>query len=698
MDWRLLIRKHLTWWHLFVVLLVLHLAPLWFFAYFPSQDGVSHIYNAHTLKEYHKHENYKMRDVFKLNITIFPNWMSHLVLAALLYIFPPLIAEKILLTFAIGLVPVSFFYFLNAIHGRGFLFGWLGFLFSYNYLLLMGFYNFALSISFFFLSFGYWWKHREDLRVKHVAVLYGLLLVTYLCHIVSYGLVLLAMSITAFCLWGSEAIADAWKERKTGSRVAILNSLLPKLKQLLLFAGYMLPAYFVLMGYYLDSLKTYDTGHHRGMDWISDYFWNVKSLVYFTDWYTSIPLYIRGWHLNLHHILLVVLGAAIMNSLVYRIRRRQWLQKTDPFLLITIIFTLMFIKAPWGFGPGGWINDRIHIYILLMLAAWLVPDIGKIMRYGLIGALVAICLVHLGRTVYDWARLDGEIAEAVSGAQLMEPHTVYSIRSPDWFKSDALGTVKYVTPFVHAMALYGLAANDIGHLANYEANYKYFPINYNGTYQGMTHYIVAWAYPEDETFADITPNYDIIYETKNLKLFRMKLSSEPDLSLWSRTFDERLMIRFDMQPQDGVTAEGYHAITQNTGYVTGRFGWVTQSPRHDFQGNQEIAPRDRDYVWDTDDAAFTVDVPNGTYRVINSFCSGEDSTHEVNILANDQPLIEKFIVPAGKETVEQSSTVTVTEGHLTQVIYTSKKRVPAGGEHNHWIWNSFTVEQLPLDF
>ncbi len=103
--------RNLTWKHLFILLLLLHLALLWIFTYFPSQDGPSHIYNALILKECHKHENYKLRDVFKLNIIIFPNWMSHLTMASLLYIFPPIIAEKILLTFAVGLVPISFFIF-----------------------------------------------------------------------------------------------------------------------------------------------------------------------------------------------------------------------------------------------------------------------------------------------------------------------------------------------------------------------------------------------------------------------------------------------------------------------------------------------------------------------------------------------------------------------------------------------------------
>ena len=445
--------KKLTWKHLFLLLLILHLAPLWIFTYFPSQDGPSHTYNAFTLKEYHKHENYTMRDVWKLNITIFPNWLSHITLAALLYIFPPILSEKILLTFAVGLVPISFFYFLNAVHNRGFLFGWLGFLFSYNYLLFMGFYNFALSIAFFFFSFGYWWKHKDNLRVNHLIVLYLLLLVTYLCHIVSYGLVLLGMSVAATCLWGGEAIAKTWRERNVSGPASMLVGFVAGLKPLLRFFLYMVPVYFVLMDYYLQSLKDHQSGNHRGTDWISDYFWGVKSIVYFTD-----------WHIGVHQVLLSVL------SLIYRVRRKQWFQASDPFLLIAILFTIMFTKAPWGFGPGGWINDRIHIYIPLMLAAWLVPDMRKFLRYGFTGVLVAICLIHLGRSTYDHARLSREIAELTSGVKLMEPHTTFSIRSPDWHKSEALGRVEYVTPFAHSMAFYGLYADDIGHLANYEAN------------------------------------------------------------------------------------------------------------------------------------------------------------------------------------------------------------------------------------
>ena len=85
-----------------IALLVIHLLPVWGFKYFPTQDGASHIYNAYVLKEYYNHKNYWLREVYELNPTLFPNWTSHALLLLLLYIFPPLICEKIVLTLYIA--------------------------------------------------------------------------------------------------------------------------------------------------------------------------------------------------------------------------------------------------------------------------------------------------------------------------------------------------------------------------------------------------------------------------------------------------------------------------------------------------------------------------------------------------------------------------------------------------------------------
>ncbi|MBM3240453.1 hypothetical protein FJZ31_29570 [Candidatus Poribacteria bacterium] len=689
----------LNWKHyLIIALLVIHLMPLWIFKYFPSQDGPSHIYNAKVLKEYHKHENYKLRDVFKLNLTIFPNWTSHPFMAFLLYFCPPIITEKILLTFCVGLLPLSLFYFLNAINRRKILFGLLGFLFAYHYLLLMGFYNFTLSVSLFFFALGYWWKHKNDMSVVNVIVLYLLMLLTYLSHIVSYGLLLLVMLISA-CISSVSAAIRAVSEvtvRSTTNELTVRSTVREFgrwLNRIAIFGGYMLPAYFILLGYYLDSPKE-GGGSHQSPEWITDYFWGFKSLVYFTDWHVGVMKFLLGFF-----ALVGVLTVA------YRIYKRQLLSETDQFALLAIIFTIMFIKAPWGLGPGGWINDRIHLYIFLILSPWFVIEFHRYLRYGIAACMILLSLAHLGRMSYDFYHIDKEIAELTSGVDKMEPHTTFQIRSTDWNASESMGSIKYVTPFVHSVAFYGLYKKDIGHLANYEANYNYFPINYNGTYEGIIDYILAWY----DNAPDLGETYDIIHQTKHLKLFRLKRAVEPDLSFWerqpeippfskggrgdlrSKNVNGKLAIRFDMQPSGGQTAPGYHAIDMNTRYTSGQYGWGTRSPGNDFSGPGEISEPYRDYVWDTADAAFKLDLPNGVYRVTLYFCSGEGGSHDVNIIANDQKVIKHLIIPAGNETIEQSYAITVTDGYLTQVIYTMQKLSRDGSKHDHWIWSGFAV-------
>ena len=48
-------------------LLVIHILPVWLFKYTATQDGPIHVHNAHVLREYHNHENYTLREVYKLN-------------------------------------------------------------------------------------------------------------------------------------------------------------------------------------------------------------------------------------------------------------------------------------------------------------------------------------------------------------------------------------------------------------------------------------------------------------------------------------------------------------------------------------------------------------------------------------------------------------------------------------------------------
>src|SRR6478672_1600454 len=90
-------RRWLDFDHLLLLaLLLLHVAPLWFFPYFPSQDGPAHLENAVILRDYR--DRPVLQEFYEPNLSPDPNWLGHLILAGLMTVLPLLVAEKVLLT------------------------------------------------------------------------------------------------------------------------------------------------------------------------------------------------------------------------------------------------------------------------------------------------------------------------------------------------------------------------------------------------------------------------------------------------------------------------------------------------------------------------------------------------------------------------------------------------------------------------
>ena len=678
-------RQELRFWnfqYLFIFLLVIHLVPIWAFWYFPTQDGPSHIYNSKVLKEYHNRENYQIRQVFTINKKIFPNWLSHLSMMILMYVVPPMIAEKILLSACIALVPISLWYLLDAIERRNTLFSLLGFIYAYHNLLHMGFYNFALSISMFLFTLGFWWKHRQDIKVHQIIILNVLLFLTYLSHFASYALLLVAMATIAVFSFLKKTVTNLLQMNRAELSVsAVSQEILQQAKPLVKFSGYTLLAYALGLEYYLAT-RDPAGGSFPGMEWAKKFFWDMLVLVSYTDWHIGFVM----------RPLLILLFAAAFTTLVYRIWKRQWVIERDVFLLLSIIFTVLFFKAPRGQCGGGWVNDRIYIYIFLFFPAWFVA-FHKPLRYILGVGLIILSLSHLGRHCYEYARLQPEIAEQASATKLIEPHSTFSIRIASANRSESLGDLKYVGPFLHSPCYYGLA-KDIAYLDDYEAGCSYFPVNWASYQRGDSDYILAWDYPEDTNeFSTYKDKYDLIHSTKRLKLFRLK-QSEPDLSDWGRTDDGRLILRLDMQKPDGLEiAQGYRAIGKDTRYVSGQYGWVTGSPGADQQGAEDIPQPYRDYVWDATEAAFRIDLPNGIYRVTCYFSSAHDGSHEVNLMSNEENIIKHLVLPPGNITIERNYTQNVTNEQLILVIYTTWKRTSDTTKQNYWTLGGVVVEQ-----
>ena len=84
-----------------------------------------------------------------------------------------------------------------------------------------------------------------------------------------------------------------------------------------------------------------------------------------------------------------------------------------------------------------------------------------------------------------------------------------------------------------------------------------------------------------------------------------------------------------------------------------------------------------------------VALPNGTYEVTCYFSASESEPLEINLIANGEKPIKRLRIPVGSETTERRYNITVTNEHLTQVIYTRGK-----GKHKRWSWSGFSIRSM----
>ena len=488
-----------------IVLLLIHLIPVWAFKFIPTQDGLNHVYNAYILKEYNNPEYTKYREVYDLNIKFSPNWSAHAFFFVMLHIMPPLVAEKLYVTLCIALLPLSLFYFLRAVDKRLMFFGFLGFLYSYNYLLNMGFYGFALSVPVYFFTLGYWWKHRNDLNVTRIAVLYFLVILTYFCHLFSYGVILLSLSLLAL----TTAILPADPP----------CSIIERFKELLKFAGFILPVNFILLIVFLANPESREVIYHTDL-W--GFFVSVRALVSFNDDYIPISWGLLGF-----------VGVCFLWTLAKdRIIGKRFINQRDGFLLLFIVMTVLYFKIPWQIGPPAWFNDRLNLYLFPVLLAWFSFKYPGWLKQGLAVVMVGLSIAHLGLTFRDYHLLNKDMKEFTSGAHLIAPNSAISTMSNDWANGDWHGPIKYMSPFYHDTCYYGLGNGGL-YIGNYEPKYSYFPLQYkNGNwkfqYTGpIIDYMLVWRMDENsDEVQQIKNDYELIHETKNLKLFRHKLSGK----------------------------------------------------------------------------------------------------------------------------------------------------------------------------
>ena len=282
-------------------------------------------------------------------------------------------------------------------------------------------------------------------------------------------------------------------------------------------------------------------------------------------------------------------------------------------------------------------------------------------------------------------------------------HLVFENMGPDNDDWDDRWQTEVPHPHCN-LYLYFMIPGDRAYIGNYEAQFNYFPLNFkddkkrNDYPGGYINYRLAWNVGEDSSQLDkYWGDYGIVNSTpesrkysKPYRILRHRYHHE-NIQAWQK-YANAGEVNFQMQAEDASNPDALDGISipvfVDTRYQPGGFGWDTAYPRHTFRNASGHLGTG---VWDTEDAAFRIDLPNGEYEVTCRFQSNDGKAHRIELYANGRR-VSQITAPSSNEVVEARFTVEVTDGTLIQVIH-----VAGSGRRAHWVWSGFNLRRMEAD-
>ena len=432
-------------------------ALVWAFPLFPSQDGPAHVYGAWVLAAMLGGEGSEFfREWYELNLTLAPNWLSHLALAALLTVLEPANADRALVSGIIILFAWGAWRAAEALRtGAGrqavllspFALGWA---------LHMGFYNFCIGLGLWLATTGWWWRRRgRDIGVTGFMGMIGWGVLIYFAHPVALGALAAVIAVgSAWSAWlesGGEKRGRALLRRLSGPLIALLPAL---------------------------ALVVWFTSRQAPSGGSPIFFARWKFEPFFTLYFPLVTFRPVERLLGAAFAVLVVVGGA---GAIARRRREGWRLEAPDALLVTAVLVFgVYLIAPPAAGGGTYLFHRIAHIPWLLAALWLCaqrvsPVFGKTLRLG--GGAVACLFIalHAGRYGEFNDRIEAFVAarEAVG-----EPGTVAPVISGARGVSEEGQILSERTePLLHA-ASWTAAGRNIVNLGDYEAGTGYFPLRW----------------------------------------------------------------------------------------------------------------------------------------------------------------------------------------------------------------------------
>jgi hypothetical protein len=422
---------------LFILTICAQLVPVWFWTYFPSLDGPSHLYNASILLNYSKVPLYQQ--YYRITYDTPGNIVTQLVLSSLLTVLPPLVAEKTFLTLYLVSFPVAFRWTLQALGGDARSFSFFAVVLSYNHFLHLGFWNFCAGIPLTLATLAYISAGRErPLYGGRLATLLALALATYLCHPIAWGMAVLG---TTWIL--------AWEQFGVPS----LKSVRPLPQRLLTAGAVVLPGLLYLFSTRVPGSLEVPRVSFSGA---------AQSLYQlgFLNSYGRSELWLC--RTLLASVVVLIVFVALIGGL------RQF---KNPMLSLALACAALVAFGPDAFGTLLLIRERVAIFAFLFLCAGLatIDWPKKTPPVVLAVFLSVLSLIGTWRRQPAYKNWNARLAEYAAIAPLIQANSV-------------LLTFSYATPEEHSSPTVHAAGNwtpkPFIDLSNFEARDVIFPVRF----------------------------------------------------------------------------------------------------------------------------------------------------------------------------------------------------------------------------
>lgn len=418
---------------LFIALLAAHVAIVWILPYFPTQDGPSHIYNLNILKDL-RSGGALWGDIYYQQLSLKPNLGFHIVAYPLLYLFDPLVVEKLFISAYLLLMITSVPCLLRLLDKPVFPWAFLVFPAALSYGLAMGFYSYVIALPLVLLGGGICWRIRKSGLVRQCIVITICSAIIYCFHLIGcvfFVILIITQQLVTRC--GSIA-------RKMSETVLVL-----------------LPAGLLLLDYIISSAK--------GPQFIA------------TPFTERIPAVIADLVLcgSVYFSQLQIINGVMLVLVLYQLLRFQ--DKRDlsdvnkVFYCFCAVLVIIDVCAPSSFGGGCFFNERMPQMILLGIIP-VVADRERASdsnRWGLF-LLPALAIICFAVNVYVYSEKAALVKNYMSlqNASMEKKSVIMSYRKYGVGRSR-------VDVLAHAVSYYALRHNLIN-AGNYEVEFSYFPV------------------------------------------------------------------------------------------------------------------------------------------------------------------------------------------------------------------------------